>query len=147
MTLNGSRGSYDVHTPKGARKYLFPSIEEKRLALRAEKVELEEEREELYNRLGRPNKNNIRKHRGAEHEQGRFPVQTLKRFFECGQRIAEIGEAFSDLEKEFQQVTSENYETTFVRAAKNLLPPDTFERVDKYTHLLLRELRNQVFQE
>lgn len=137
----------EINVPSRARKYLYPSIEEQRLSIREEKARLEEQREELYNALGRPNKGNLKRFKGVEFTQKMYNPRTLKRFFEIGEDLNKLGTRFAELDREFTKLTSETYESMFLRAAKNMLQPEDFERIDRYTEYLLTELRSQVHPE
>jgi exonuclease VII large subunit len=133
MTLNGSRGAYDVHTPDKARKYLFPSVQEERETLRKRLETISEQRKPLKEQIKRD-----------------FPRITLspsqlKKYHELGEETAQINNRLSELKEIVQQQTDENFETLFVRAAKNLLSEEQFQRIKDYTHVLMNELRETVY--
>jgi hypothetical protein len=143
MALSGD----EANTPSRARKYLYPSVEEQRLAMREEKALLEEQHEKIYNALGRPNKRNLKRFKGVEFTQKFYDAHALKRYFSIGEDLNNLGHRYAALDREFTRITSETYESMFLRAAKNMLTPEEFERVDRYTEYMLTELRRQVHPE
>jgi hypothetical protein len=58
-----------------------------------------------------------------------------------GQTIHELNQQIVALKKQFKQQTDESFETMFVRAAKNTLRPEEFERLKRYAFQLLDEFR------
>lgn len=144
MTLSPRSGGYDVNTPVDARGYLLPSTQERIQYLHAKMDRLQERREVLYGMLGHPNARGIKHYKHHEFEQRRFPPELLKEYFDVGEQISAYCSELNTLNKHLRQTTDESFETMFVRAAKNILPPEEFARVKKYTNLLMTELADTV---
>lgn len=60
-----------------------------------------------------------------------------------GQAINELNLQLVDLKRLFKQQTEESFDSMFVRAAKNTLLPDEFERLKRYAFQLLTEFREK----
>lgn len=147
MTLTAHNGSYDVNTPDKARKYLYPSAQEKLEELKQEIKELRVKRQMLYESLGKPNKVNVKRHIGHEWEQNRFPPKMLIEYFSIGDRLFNISTEISALNKSIHEQTDETFDTMFVRAARNWLSPEQFDAIRRYTRQLLKELNDSVYVE
>lgn len=131
-----------MNTPADAVRYLLPSLLEEREALKKELQACSEEQRTLYEQLGRPGKAWLRNQRLNSH-----PPPLLARYFEVMDRIPAIHQRLSVLKNEFRQQTDESFPTLFIRAAKNMLSPEQFARIQDYARLLMRELQDQVYPE
>lgn len=140
MTLNASRGSYDVNTPVEARKYLLPSVAERREQIMSEVKFLEARRDALLEQLGNPNRKNLKKHKGFEYDQKLYPPKLLKEYFGIGDRLLTLYNEMKEINSQFVEATDETFETMFIRAAKNMLLPDDFDRVHKYAERMMGDL-------
>ena len=60
-----------------------------------------------------------------------------------GQEINALNQQMVELKRRFKQQTEESFDTMFVRAAKNTLLPDEFERLKRYALQLLDEFREK----
>jgi len=144
MTLSPRSGSYDVNTPVDARGYLLPSTQERIQYLRAEVERLQKRRAVLCEQLGSPVMRNIKRYKNREFLQKLFPPEVLKEYFEVGELLNTYNREISLLNTHLQQTTDESFETMFVRAAKNMLPSEEFNRLKHYTHMLMDELAKSV---
>lgn len=126
MTLPCNSGAYDCHTPPDARKFLLPSVAEERQCLLQELYEKQARRAEL-----------------KQHPQREFISLVQNEYRLVGNRIKEIQDRISTIDREFKRKTDESFETMFVRAAKNLLLPEEFARLKKYAFQMLDEFREQ----
>ena len=124
MTLPCRSGAYDCHTPPSAQAYLLPSVSERLSTLKSELKAKEERRLLLKTHPDRLTNTNI-----------------AIEYREVGDRIFILQTQLRELKKEFKQQTEESFDTMFVRAAKNTLLPEEFERLKRYTFQLLTEFR------
>jgi hypothetical protein len=60
-----------------------------------------------------------------------------------GIRIKEIQDRIRNIDMEFKRQTDESFESMFVRAAKNTLLPEEFDRLKKYAFQMLNEFKEQ----
>lgn len=126
MTLPCNSGAYDCHTPPDAKKFLLPSVAEERQNLLQELHEKQARRAEL-----------------KQHPQRAFISLVQNEYRLVGIRIKEIQDRISEIDKEFKRQTDESFESMFVRAAKNTLLPDEFNRLKKYAFQMLDEFKEQ----
>jgi len=126
MTLPCNSGAYDCHTPPDAKKFLLPSVAEERQCLRQELFEKQARRAEL-----------------KQHPSRSFDNALSREYQALGARIKEVQDRISEIDKEFRKQTEESFESMFVRAAKNVLLPDEFNRLKKYAFQMLNEFREQ----
>jgi exonuclease VII large subunit len=126
MTLPCHSGAYDCHTPPDAKKFLLPSVAEERQSLRQELHEKQARRAELKQNFERE-----------------YDWALSREYKFLGTRIKEVQDRISEIDKEFKRQTEESFETMFVRAAKNTLLPEEFNRLKKYAFQMLDEFREQ----
>jgi hypothetical protein len=124
MTLACRSGAYDCHTPPSAQPYLLPSVSERLTALKSELKACEERRLLLKN-----------------HPDRFTEIMMMQEYRKLGDRIFILQTQLRELKKEFKQQTNESFETMFVRAAKNTLLPEEFDRLKRYAFQLLNEFR------
>lgn len=124
MALPCKSGAYDCHTPPSAQAYLLPSVSERLSALKKELKACEEQR--LFLKTCPQRATNI----DLAHE-----------YRQVGARIHLLQAQLRELRAAFKQQTEESFETMFVRAAKNTLRPEEFERLKRYAFQLLDEFR------
>lgn len=126
MTLPIRHGAYDCHTPPEARKFLLPSVAEERRTLSKHLKEKEERRKYLK---GLPEL---------------FSDADFSREYrDLGMEINDIHQRLNVINCEFKKQTEESFESMFVRAAKNVLLPEEFERLKRYAFQMLNELSEQ----
>lgn len=124
MTLACLSGAYDCHTPPSQTHLLLPSVQEQLVNL---KVELEEKQE--LRALLKANPERFTNRRlGHEYRQ-------------LGAQIHSLHLQITELNRHFKQQTDESFESMFVRAARNTLHPDEFNRLKRYAFRLLDEFR------
>lgn len=124
MALPCKSGAYDCHTPPSQAHLLLPSVDERFRLLRDQLQRAMDRRAQLKNDPRRLTDWSV----GTEY-------RTL------GQTIHELNQQIVALKKQFKQQTDESFETMFVRAAKNTLHPEEFERLKRYAFQLLDEFR------
>ena len=126
MTLPCHSGAYDCHTPPDAKKFLLPSVAEERQSLLQELHEKQARRAEL-----------------KQHPQREFISLVQNEYRLVGIRIKEIQDRIRNIDMEFKRQTDESFESMFVRAAKNTLLPEEFDRLKKYAFQMLNEFKEQ----
>ena len=126
MTLPCKSGAYDCHTPPAVQAYLLPSVSERLSTLKQELKACEEQR--LFLKACPQRVTNI----DLAHE-----------YRQVGARIHLLQAQLRELRAAFKQQTEESFDTMFVRAAKNTLLPDEFERLKRYAFQLLDEFREK----
>ena len=124
MTLPCKSGAYDCHTPPSAQPYLLPSVSERLTALKSELKACEERRLLL-----------------KAHPDRFTEIMMMQEYREVGAKIHLLQAQLRELRAAFKQQTDESFETMFVRAAKNTLLPEEFERLKRYAFQLLNEFR------
>lgn len=145
MTLNGgSRGSYDCHTPVSAIRYLLPSVSEKRQQIVNELAELRIKSNAVYEKLGCPNKVNLRKYRDKIYQQKRHNPVLLKEYLDYCKRIHDLNIELNQLNVKFKNHIEETIDSMFVRAARTLLNDEEFIRILNYAKVMMDELHEQV---
>lgn len=125
MTLPIKHGAYDCHTPPDALKFLLPSVAEERSSL-IEKLEKVTARRASLKDVPREDNNPL-----------------AQEYRTLGREICEINQRLNVLNTEFQKQAGESFESMFVRAAKNVLLPEEFERLKRYAFQMLREFQEQ----
>ena len=126
MTLPCHSGAYDCHTPPDAKKFLLPSVAEERQCLLQELHEKQARRAEL-----------------KQHPSRSFDYALSREYQALGARIKEVQDRISEIDKEFKRQTDESFESMFVRAAKNTLLPEEFNRLKRYAFQMLDEFKEQ----
>lgn len=124
MTLPCKSGAYDCHTPPSAQPYLLPSVGERLATLKNELKATEERRLFL-----------------KECPQRFTDLALATEYREVGARIHLLQAQLRELRAAFKQQTEESFDTMYVRAAKNTLLPEEFERLKRYAFQLLTEFR------
>lgn len=148
MTLNGgNRGSYDCHTPASAIRYLLPSVSEKRQQIVNELAELNRKSNAVYEQLGCPNKVNLRKYRDKIYQQTRHNPILLKEYLDYCKRIHDLNIQLEQMNNKFKNQIEETIDSMFVRAARNLLNDEEFNRILNYARVMMNELHEQVYLE
>jgi len=145
MTLNGGeRGSYDCNTPASSIRYLLPSVSEKRQQIVNELAQLNIKSNAVYEQLGCPNKVNLRKYRDKIYQQTRHPPLLLKKYLDYCKRIHDLNMQLNQLNHQFKNQIEETTDSMFVRAARNLLNDEEFNRILTYSKVMMAELHEQV---
>ena len=124
MTLACRSGAYDCNTPPSESHLLLPSVSERLMSLKSELKSCEERRLLL-----------------KTHPDRFTEIMMMQEYRKLGDRIFILQTQLRELKKEFKQQTNESFETMFVRAAKNTLLPEEFDRLKRYAFQLLNEFR------
>lgn len=124
MTLACHSGAYDCHTPPSESHLLLPSVSEQFKLLKDELQQKMDRRMQLKS------------------DPARFTdLKVGLEYRNLGQAINELNLKIVELKRRFKQQTDESFDSMFVRAAKNTLHPDEFERLKRYAFQLLDEFR------
>lgn len=125
MTLACRSGAYDCHTPPSQAHLLLPSVNEQFKHLKAE-IERKTNQRLI-----------------VKSDPQRFTDWAVGlEYRNLGQEIHQLHQQLKALKTQFKQQTDESFDSMFVRAAKNMLPPDEFEQLKRYAWQLLDEFRD-----
>ena len=124
MTLPCKSGAYDCHTQPSKAHLLLPSVDEQFRLLK----------DQLQQKMNRRSQ--------LKTDPERFTDWRVSlEYRNLGQEINALNQQMVELKRRFKQQTEESFDTMFVRAAKNTLHPDEFERLKRYAFQLLTEFR------
>lgn len=124
MTLACRSGAYDCHTPPSQAHLLLPSVNEQFKLLKDEIQRKTNQRLVMKSNPERFTNLSV----GLEYRN-------------LGQAIHRLNQQLVELKKQFKQQTEESFESMFVRAAKNTLSSEEFDRLKVYAFRLLDEFR------
>lgn len=141
-TLNAKLlAKHDLHTPPD-QLHQLESLSTEREHLKRTLEAYRERREAVYEKLGCPNRRDLRRWRGRERQHRHTAL--LREYFDIGDRMQEITRRLSEITSELKRRSDTTLPSMFVDVARQLLPPEEFERIMRYTRYRLNEIHDQV---